>query len=42
MCNFKITSRLLVVLFLIFLVIGWKATVRTPGFGNETTKKKRQ
>ena len=27
MCNFKITSRLFVVLLPIFLVIGWKAKI---------------
>ena len=43
MCNFKITSRLFVVLLLIFLVIGWKVkTAQTQSTGDKPVEQVRK
>jgi photosynthetic reaction center cytochrome c subunit len=43
MCNFNITSRLFVVLLLIFLVIGWKAkTAQTQSTGDKPVEQVRK
>jgi len=43
MCNFKITSKLFVVLLLIFLAIGWKAkTAQTQSTGDKPIEQVRK